>query len=191
MHTMVLLRGTAHVQTRCIDVHTEIDQKDMIAQAGLFADEPMLVATKTNQNANKLALEDRAIHDWYRFVLSFPPHLVQEYLARFGLQRGQTVLDPFCGTGTTVVEAKRQGIAAVGIEANAMAHFASQVKTDWRIDPDQLEQDAAAIAEGSSDDPGGHRMAPLCAHCRAKRLPCCSRIRSARCRCTRPSCYGM
>ena len=23
--------------------------------------------------ANRLALEDRAIHDWYRFVLAFPP----------------------------------------------------------------------------------------------------------------------
>ena len=37
----------------------------------------------TNGNANKLAPEDRAFHDWYRFVLSFPPHLVRDYLDDF------------------------------------------------------------------------------------------------------------
>ncbi len=33
---------------------------------------------------NKLYAEARAVHDWYRFVLSFPPHLVRDYLTRFG-----------------------------------------------------------------------------------------------------------
>ena len=32
---------------------------------------------------NKLRPEDRSVHDWYRFVLSFPPHLVRKYLDRF------------------------------------------------------------------------------------------------------------
>ena len=32
---------------------------------------------------NKLRFEDSSIHDWYRFVLSFPPHLVQQYLETF------------------------------------------------------------------------------------------------------------
>lgn len=29
---------------------------------------------------NKVKREDKAFHDWYRFVLSFPPHLVKNYL---------------------------------------------------------------------------------------------------------------
>jgi hypothetical protein len=29
-----------------------------------------------NSDINKLYPEDRAVHEWYRFVLSFPPHLV-------------------------------------------------------------------------------------------------------------------
>ena len=53
---------------------------------------------------NKLRLEDRAAHDWYRFVLSFPAHLVRDYLDRFELEKSQRVLDTFCGTGTTLVE---------------------------------------------------------------------------------------
>jgi hypothetical protein len=100
----------------------------------------------SNGDANKLYPEDRAVHEWYRFVLSFPPHLVRHYLARFGLGPHHRVLDPFCGTGTVPVEAKKLGIPAVGVEAHPMAHFASQVKVDWRPDPDGLLQHAERVA---------------------------------------------
>lgn len=45
-----------------------------------------------------------------------------------------------------MVECKKLGIPSIGIEANAVAHFASQVKTDWAIDPDQLMEDARLVA---------------------------------------------
>ena len=106
-------------------------------------------AQKTNREDNKLRPEDRPAHDWYRFVLSFPPHLVREYIERFGIRPGQLVLDPFCGTGTTLVECKKRGIPSVGIEANPMACFASQVKVDWRISSAGLLRHAQAIAEAT------------------------------------------
>lgn len=107
-------------------------------------------ARRYRQNGqNKLLPEDRPIHDWYRFVLSFPPHLVREYLARFGLNAQHTVLDPFCGTGTTPVECKKQGIRSIGIEANPVAHFASQVKTDWGVDVESLLGHAQMVAEAT------------------------------------------
>ena len=96
---------------------------------------------------NKLQSEDRAAHDWYRFVLSFPPHLVRDYLTRFGLTQQQCVLDPFCGTGTTVVECKMNGIRSVAIERSPMAYFAGCVKLDWSPDPDGLLDHSAEIAE--------------------------------------------
>lgn len=96
---------------------------------------------------NRLRLEDREAHDWYRFVLSFPPHLVFEYLQRFSVQPDKTVLDPFCGTGTTLVECKKLSISSVGIERNPMACFASQVKVNWKVDPDGLLSHAGNVAE--------------------------------------------
>jgi SAM-dependent methyltransferase len=79
-------------------------------------------------------------------VLSVPPHLVRDYLHRFSIGTKQRVLDPFCGTGTTLVECKKLGIPSVGIEANPMAFFASQVKVDWNVDPDGLVEHASKIA---------------------------------------------
>lgn len=98
---------------------------------------------------NKLYVEDAAAHDWYRFVLSFPPHLVRDYAHRFGLNATHRVLDPFCGTGTTVIEAKKLGIPSIGIEANPMAHFASQVKVDWTPAPGDLTAHAELVADSA------------------------------------------
>lgn len=100
-----------------------------------------------NSNMNKLYLEDRPAHEWYRFVLSFPPHLVRDYIKRFELGSNHHVLDPFCGTGTVLVECKKLGIPSTGVEAHPMAHFASQVKVDWKVDPDLLIEHASQIAE--------------------------------------------
>lgn len=106
---------------------------------------------RSNGDANKLRPEDRVVHDWYRFVLSFPPHLVREYVERFGLSKDSAVLDPFCGTGTTLVECKKLGLASTGVEATPMAHFASTIKIDWAIDPDELVHHAEDMASTASD----------------------------------------
>ncbi len=100
---------------------------------------------------NRLRLEDRAAHDWYRFVLSFPAHLVRTYIERFQLSPRHTVLDPFCGTGTTLVECKKLGIQSHGIEPNPMAAFASRTKVDWEVDAEALAAHATNIAQRVSD----------------------------------------
>jgi DNA modification methylase len=79
-------------------------------------------------------------------VLSFPPHLVRDYCQDFELNHRHRLLDPFCGTGTTLVEAKLQGISACGVEANPFAHLASVVKTDWRVSSSELVEGARQIA---------------------------------------------
>lgn len=107
---------------------------------------PSQTRRNTKSQVNKLEKQDQAVHDWYRFVLSFPPHLVRDYLTDFGLDQNKVVLDPFCGTGTTLVEARLNGIPTVGVEANRFAHFASTVKTDWQINPVALLTHAQEIA---------------------------------------------
>ena len=114
-----------------------------------FADtrENQKPSNSSNGSANKLAHQDRAFHDWYRFVLSFPPHLVRNYLQKFELDHKSVILDPFCGTRTTLVEAKLAGMKAIGLEGNPFPHFASSVKTNWHLDADELSVRARQIAQ--------------------------------------------
>lgn len=135
---------------------------------------------RTTGDTNRLAPQDRPAHDWYRFVLSFPPHLVRDYLERFNLRAGQCVLDPFCGTGTTIVECKKHGIASVGIEAHPLAHFAGSTKVNWRLPPERLRTAAQRIAEtahaalesdGIGDDPQRLLLCEPPADLSLRRLP--------------------
>ena len=121
----------------------------------------------STNRANALRAEDAAVHDWYRFVLSFPPHLVAEYLGRFDVPGDGVVLDPFCGTGTTLVEAKKHGVSSIGLEAMPMTAFAAATKVDWACDPELLVDHAEHVAtialddlaaQGISDAPGNREV---------------------------------
>ena len=116
----------------------------------------------SNGRMNALLPSDTAAHDWYRFVLSFPPHLVREYVDRLDVTSDEVMLDPFCGTGTTLVECKKLGIPSVGIEALPSSAFVANTKVDWSVDPEALLARAetasqraitALRAEGISDEP--------------------------------------
>jgi hypothetical protein len=102
---------------------------------------------KLTGDDNRLRPADRAVHHWYRFVLSYPPHLVRTYLERFGADHSTRVLDPFCGTGTTIVECRKLGIPGIGLERNPMAHFATRVKLNWNIEPVSLVAHAQMVAD--------------------------------------------
>jgi DNA modification methylase len=135
-----------------LDAAQTLDLKSPVASTqGLLAPKSSAGRETGVREDNKLRLNDRAAHQWYRFVLSFPPHLVRDYTARFGLDSRHRVLDPFCGTGTTVVECKKLGIPAVGLESNPVACFASQTKLQWDIDPEKLLRHARKVAETASD----------------------------------------
>jgi hypothetical protein len=82
-------------------------------------------------NSNVIQSQDSPVHGWYRFVLSYPPHLVRKYIEKFELTAESLLLDPFCGTGTTLVEAKLLGIPSLGCDAHPFAVLASRVKTNW------------------------------------------------------------
>jgi tRNA G10 N-methylase Trm11 len=78
------------------------------------------------------------VHNWYRLRLGYSDHLVADLLDKFGLRAGDSVLDPFCGSGTSLVECMKKGIDSVGIDANPSSCFAATVKTNWQLQPTTL-----------------------------------------------------
>lgn len=136
---------------------------------------------REDANSNTLLAEDLPVHGWYRFVLSYPPHLVRKYTETFRLGPDSLLLDPFAGTGTTLVEAMKLGIPAIGCDAHPFAAMVSRVKTDWSIPGQQtrtclgkivadaerrlesdglgsLSMEPALFADSDGEDPAEHGL---------------------------------
>lgn len=67
-------------------------------------------------------------HGFYRYPARFSPVFARAVIAAF-TQKGQSVLDPFMGGGTTLVEACAMGRDAGGCDVSSLAAFLSRVKT--------------------------------------------------------------
>lgn len=88
--------------------------------------------------------ERDVVHRWYRIIMGFDSTIVSHLIDRLSISPLHRVLDPFCGSGTTLVECKKRGLPSLGIDANPVCIFASRVKTNWRLQPMTL---AASLPE--------------------------------------------
>lgn len=74
-------------------------------------------------------------HGWHRYVGRFPPHVIRALLNGFRISQPCLVLDPFNGSGTTLVESKLMGIDAIGVDICPLSHLISEVKINLDFDP--------------------------------------------------------
>lgn len=86
-------------------------------------------------------------HGWHRYVGRFPPHLVRALLNHFALRPGDTVCDPFAGSGTTLVESRLLGIDAIGIEICSLSALMCRVKSTFPSGADTLDPLVMALRD--------------------------------------------
>ena len=73
------------------------------------------------------------VHRWFTYPAGFSFKAVEHSLEIYGIQQGQTVYDPFMGSGTTNVTAKTLGINSIGIEAHPFVFNIAKTKLNWDI----------------------------------------------------------
>jgi DNA modification methylase len=99
--------------------------------------------------------ESLPVHRWWPYVQGFSAEFVQGVLSSNPVPAGGVVLDPFAGSGTTLVESRRAGFRGVGTELLAPAVLAARVKTTFELDPNALERKAARILRTAEErEPG-------------------------------------
>ncbi|MBI4182158.1 MAG: hypothetical protein HY520_04300 [Candidatus Aenigmarchaeota archaeon] len=84
------------------------------------------------------------VYNWFYYKEGFARDLVWQLLDLFRVAPGEKVLDPFCGSGTTLLACKQRGVNAVGVDSLGMAVLASIVKTaDYQ--PGELREQAEEL----------------------------------------------
>ncbi|TAK51891.1 MAG: hypothetical protein EPO24_15600, partial [Bacteroidetes bacterium] len=67
-------------------------------------------------------------HCFHPYPAMMIPQIARSLIHLYG-KEGQTLLDPFCGSGTALVEARIYGLNSYGIDINPLALLLSRVKT--------------------------------------------------------------
>jgi hypothetical protein len=68
------------------------------------------------------------IHNWYAYKHGYSRELAVYLINEFNLSEGSWVLDPFCGSGTTLLTCKELGINAQGFDILPFSVFLTNVK---------------------------------------------------------------
>jgi hypothetical protein len=69
-------------------------------------------------------------HGLHRFPAKFIPHIPRWAIREFARKPNDLVLDPFMGSGTTLVEAAAQGVRAIGIDLDPLNCLIARAKTN-------------------------------------------------------------
>ena len=91
-------------------------------------------------NGKASSANNYPFHNWYNFVLGYSPQFPEYILRREGITNNDLVVDPFMGSGTTLVTSKQFSIASIGVDANDFMVDAARVKLDWDLDLKALKQ---------------------------------------------------
>lgn len=107
-----------------------------------FADLPLLGGQNSNARLTDLVSQlaaiqwdfpERVAHSDIEGLHPYPAKFVTELpralLSVLPVPKGTAVLDPFCGSGTTLVECQRREVPSFGIDLNPIACLIARVKT--------------------------------------------------------------
>ena len=98
-------------------------------------------------------LRTKHVHRLHPYLGKYVPQLVEIMLRKFN---PRIVCDPFCGSGTTLVEANALGIASIGCDISSFNCLLSRVKTDHYDLPKLVKEVKDIVSKTTtilSDDP--------------------------------------
>ncbi len=118
---------------------------------------PTLYNEITKKNVTR-SINQYLTHWFYPYKGKFHPQMIRALLNIMRIKKGETVLDPFVGSGTLALEAQLMGINTIGIDISEVCSLISRVKTQslkWLADIQKeyksLTESIEKFAEKSED----------------------------------------
>jgi hypothetical protein len=122
-------------------------QRDLLERAEHFRD------------GNRAAAHNYLTHHLHSYKGKFFPQIVRALVNYAGLGLGDSVVDPFVGSGTTPLEAHLMGCSAHGVDRNPLAALISETKIE-ALQLDEAEVDDAYCTVASQVSRSRPRLLP-------------------------------
>lgn len=81
------------------------------------------------QLVNTSISKKQPYHRWIRYREGYAGDLVKEILRRYPIEESHFVLDPMCGSGSTIVACNELGIGSIGLDVNPYAVLSTEMKS--------------------------------------------------------------
>ena len=114
-------------EEKCVEVYSSADSPTVSFEVTKDTD---LNTLNLNWSEKDLPEKERTkhVHRLHPYLGKFIPQLVEIFLRKY-FTPGQTILDPFCGSGTTLVQANELGVNSIGYDVSAFNVLLSRAKT--------------------------------------------------------------
>jgi len=86
-------------------------------------------------------------HIYHDYPARMIPQIPRQLLTILGTEERQTLFDPYCGSGSTLVEGLMKGLNVIGTDINPLAKLISDAKTEYTIDPNNLRDEIERFVE--------------------------------------------
>jgi DNA modification methylase len=106
------------------------------------------------------------VHRWFRFSAGFSAEWAEFTIDALGQDRPITVLDPFSGSGTTLIAADVCRVPSIGVEAHPFVARIAKAKLLWPTQPESVMEAANDILNLARARAGcKHSYPSLIQHC--------------------------
>jgi len=87
------------------------------------------------------------VHQWYDYLEDFPFQLIDDKIKEYNLSPRSLIVEPFAGSGTTLISAKMLNHNSIGFDTNPLMTYISKIKTTWNIDLKEFLNTVESIAK--------------------------------------------
>jgi hypothetical protein len=87
------------------------------------------------------------VHRWFRYSAGFSAAWAEAKIESASGAGDLVVLDPFVGSGTTLIAAQMQGVNSIGFETHPLVRRICQAKLAWDEDPEEFQRRATSVID--------------------------------------------